>query len=367
MAYFDIQPFASTNPAVGQLFASEFAQRAAQRQTDQQAAANEIARQQIMAQSQLAQAQLRGQQQSQDQANLFRMQQLTSQEKAEEARNKILQQQADTDKAARVPRTDLEAERRKSEIIDANAAAINDAQRANALYQIEVNKRVADAKAAGHLFTWEKSFDDPNHPVRQKINRDAFDAVYLGLKSEKGTAQSLIPDPDTFTFKPVQYDETGKAIVPPKPTLKPPGDPSNPGAAALDATPNVAPPDAAANPAALGPMSPEAQAITAVGQPIVDKVLSSAADMFGIKAPVTAPVAPTATLGTPSVRRLLGSTTVLLTPEDDAVLQRQLIAIPAEQRPAAYKAIIGQLLQSRRAVLPTPQPTDPLDFRSLMN
>ena len=115
------------------------------------------------------------------------------------------------------------------------------------------------------------------------------------------------------------------------------------------------------NPAALGSAKPaitptalpsdvseKAAAASQVIQPVVNKALSSLADLFRLQAPATvSTVAPSS----PSVKRLLGNDTVLLTPADDAELQRQLMAVVPEQRPATYRAIIDQLLRSQRAVL----------------
>jgi hypothetical protein len=379
MPSFDINPYASTHPAIDSLFSREFAQRQGQVAAQEAERQRQVARDQIRAQERLAEAQLRDAQAQREYSNLFREREFQAREKGEAERNALLKRQLDIDEKWKVPRADLESERRKQAIIYDNANAINDAQRANALLQINIADAVAAAKkalpwGAGNLGgVTADNLDDPTHPARKAINKRAFDTVRTQLLAEKGGAlNSLIPDPDTFTFKPVQFDSQGNVVSAP---FKAPvgtsrdfdymGNPVDPGVAAgLGTRENpivMQPTVVTGNPSALGPT---AQAI----QTLVDRAMSSAADMFGIKAPA---VAPAVTPGTPSLRRLVvvngRETVVLLTPEDDAELQRQLIAIPAEQRPAAYKAIIGQLLQGRRAVLPTPQPTDPLDFRSLMN
>src|SRR6266576_3876836 len=99
MAYFDTQPFASTNPAVGQLFGLEFAQRQAQRQADQQFAANLTAQQQIRAQAALAQAQQQSNAQQQQYNNLFREREFQSREKGDKERNALFEKQLGIDKA----------------------------------------------------------------------------------------------------------------------------------------------------------------------------------------------------------------------------------------------------------------------------
>jgi hypothetical protein len=375
VAYFDIQPFASTNPAVGQLFAAEFAQRQAQRQADAQAAAQEIARQQIQAQSQLAQSQQQANLQQQQYNNLFREREFQSREKDDAEKNALFKQQlgiqqqnADTEKAARVPRT--EAERRKAAIIDANSNAMNDAARANALYQINVDGAVAAAKKAlpmgAGLFggTTAANLDDPNHPARKLINKQEFDAVRAQLLAEKsGALNSLIPDPNTFTFKPVQYDETGKAIALPMPTAGSNydymGNPvDNAGAASALGTSTAAP-----VPSATTATTPMATAVPTSKAGWLDYIGGiDMRSLFGMK-PVAAISPPI--VSQPSVRRAFGNSTILLSPEDDATLARQLLAIPTEQRPAAYRAMVDQWLQAGRAHLApaaipvTPEPNYP--------
>src|SRR5438552_3090447 len=209
MAYFDIQPFASTNPAVGQLFAAEFAQRQAQRQADQQAAQNALAGQQIRAQQALAQAQLQGAQSDREYNRLFREREFQAKEQGDKERNALFEKQLAIDKAYKEgltgggARTAIDEERRKQAIIDANANANNDAQRANAPFQI--NFVSAIAAAIENLPVWAGLFggtksanlEDPKHPARRAIQKQSFDAVRSQLLAEKGGAlNSLIPDPD---------------------------------------------------------------------------------------------------------------------------------------------------------------------------
>ncbi len=365
---YNFSAFGSTNPALAELFKNEFMARQGAQQAAQSQAAQETARQQIMAQSQLAQAQLQGTQSDREYNRIWKEKEFNAKEEGDKVKEGQANRLLDIQEKAYGVKPGEDLQRRKQAIIDANSTAINDAQRANALLQINTDAAVAAAKKAlpmgAGLFggPTAANLDDPNHPARQLIQKQAFDAVRSQLLAEKGGAlNNLIPDPGTFTFKPIQFDETGKAIALPLPS---PGSSTN--SAALGAPPKTgyddsgnadAPGGTLSNPAALGSMSPQTQAIASVAQPVINKVLGSAADMFGIKAPTVATPAPV--IGQPSVKRLLGSATVLLTPEDDAALQRQLVSVIPEQRPAAYKAIVGQLLQSRRAVMGGMPPQDP--------
>jgi hypothetical protein len=362
--------YSSANPAVDQLFGREFAAYQSTQAARERAAQEEIARSQIGAQYRLAQAQLQGTQADRDYNRLFREREFQSREKGDEARNalyrdqlKIQQQAADTDKAWKVPRTDLESERRKQAIIDANAAANNDAQRANALLQINIDAAVAAEKkklpwGAGNLGgVTAANLDDLTHPARKEINKRAFDTVRTQLLAEKGGAlNSLIPDPDNFTFKPVQFDSQGNVMAAP---FKAPGGtpvdfdymgnpvaPVSPGVAAGlgPVTPTVTPDAATANPAALGPT---AQAVMAVGQPLVDRTMSSAADMFGIKAPTLSPPIAPQTIQVPVDEAHF----LEMSAADAAEAERQLRAIPPEQRGAAAAAIRDNLMKSGRATL----------------
>jgi len=344
------QPFSSGSPVIDALFSREFAVRQADQAAAEAAAARAIQRQQIQAQSDLARAQQQSTAQQNEFNNLFRMQ-------SESERNALFKRQLDIDEKARIPRTDLETERRKAAIIDANAAANNDAQRANALLQINIDSAVAAAKkdlpwGAGNFGgVTAANLDDPTHPARKAINKLAFDKVRTQLLSEKGGAlNSLIPDPDTFTFRPVQYDETGKAIALPIPSIAPTagggydymGNPINPAGLGPSAAPAVVPVPTTASSGGPG-----------VGDMFKAALIGAMPSVFGATAtPKKAPVAPQ-----PSVRRAFGNSTVLLTPEDDATLARQLLAVPAEQRPAAYRAMVDQWLQSGRARIMAPPVT----------
>ena len=355
-ASYDIAPFSSTNPAIDALFTREFAQRQADREAVAKAAAGAIARSQIGAQSQLAQAQLEQAQAQQQYNNLFREREFQAKEAGDKIREEQINKQLEIDKAWKVPRTDLESERRKQAIIDANANNVNDAARANALYQIALEAELARAKKedvskfmpglrGGPTI---EQLDDPNHPVRRALNKKVFDSVYRQLVAEKGgTVQAVVPDPATFTFKPIQFDETGKSIALPLPAPKPTIPNDNP--AGLGTIPDVS---TTVTPAYGGPG-------TTSFVPRVD--LSNFSSVPTTANPNPAALGVTVQLAAPqpSVRRLLGNTAILLTPEDDATLQRQLLSIPAEQRPAAYRAMVEQWFQSGRARLAPTVPIAP--------
>lgn len=349
-----VNPYSSTHPAIDALFAREFAGRQLDQAAAEAAAARAVQRDQIRAQQELAQSQLQASQRQQEMSNLFRMEQAREQ-------NRQVTRQLDIDEEykkgilAKPPATTTtDAERRKAAIIDANANAVNDAARANALYKIALDAEIARAKEkdvgwfGGALGgTKPAQFDDLNDPLRKALNKKVFDSVWAKLISEKsGAVQSVLPDPETFTFKPVQYDDNGKAIALPLPS-----------------------PTSQSNPAGLGLMTPPESVeeinidryraprdLSAFSSVPVEPI-GAAADMFKIGTP--APAAPQ----TQTVRRPFGTATILISPTDDADLARQLLAIPAEQRPAAYRNIVDQWLRAGRASLVTPPatqiPTEP--------
>jgi len=375
------QPFSSGNPVVDALFSREFAQRQAEQAALEAAATRGVQRQQIQAQSELARAQQQSTAQQQQYNNLFREREFQSREKGDEERNALFKRQLDIQEKA--TRTSTDEERRKALIIDRNATAINDAQRANALYKINFEKSLAAEKANRTglfgLGSTAAKLDDPNNVDRKKIQNQAFDTVRQQLLSEKGGAlDNLIPDPDSFTFKPVQYDETGKAIALPLPTPTPTtgtggydymGNPVDVGAAAgLGPAKPVIAPDATPNAAGLGPVraspsfatpsgaqpggmtfSPNADAATIAGlgiQPVVDKFLGSAANMFTVRAPAPAIIRiPIQGLGLMEVSQA-----------DAEEAERQLRSVPPENVAATAAAIRDGLLKSGRARIVTPTP-----------
>lgn len=389
-----INPFASTHPAIDALFSREFAGRQMDQAAAEAAAMRGVQRESLRAQSDLAQSQLRQSQAQQDYNNLFRMQQLTSQEKAEADRNALLKRELDIREKGGT-RPAIDAETRKRAIIDTNATAVNEAARANALFKIELDAEIARAKEKDvasvmpGLFggLTAKKIDDLNSPERKAIQKKVFDTVYRKLVAEKGgTVQMIIPDSETFTFKPVQYDEDGKAIALPLPSPATSGAGAAAGIGTMPTTAGTG--SVAPDSTAVGT---EAQNLFRIGEPIIRKGINAFRDMLlpGTSATTstapppslntrtslsdldaeqklladyqrrTAPLFdPTAVRGTappvPSVRRALGNSTVLLLPEDDALLARQLLSVPVEQRPTAYRVMIDQWLQAGRAVMVPP-------------
>jgi len=336
------QPFSSGNPVVDALFSREFAQRQAEQAALEAAATRGVQREQIQAQSQLAQAQQRSAAQQQEYNNLFRMQDLQQRADAQKSYEALTKRQLDIQEKGGT-RPAIDEETRKRQIIDANATAINDAQRANALYKINFEKSLAEAKAKRTGFLWTGLgstagvYDDPKTTDYKKVQNETFERVRQQLLSEKGGAlNNLIPDPDTFVFKPVQYDETGKAIALPLPTPTPTA-PSGDVGAAAGLGPATPAPTAPTPGLSLGDNIDASLLFRAV-EPAVRQSIGNAADMFGVQAPKMV------TIPTPSGNLELSET-------DALEAQRQLQSVPIEQRAATAAAIRDQLIKSGRARL----------------
>jgi len=335
---YNFPAYASTHPAIAQLFANEFAQRQAVQQASQAQAAQETARAQIAAQSRLAEAQLRGQQQSQDQANLFRMQELKSREDAEAVRAKIAQQNADTEQKFRAG----PAARSQVDIDEANASSEALAEQFNAAYQTRLKTATATIEAARKtalndykIIPFTASATKEINAKHDQLLKDSEDKITqeildISIKNAPGVIGF---DPLSKKFRSLKLGG-GTPFKAPSGTaggFDYMGNPVDPGAAAgLGARPAVvAPvvaPDAAANPAALGTT---AQAVMAVGQPLA-----------------AAPVA-TQTIQVPIDKAHF----MEMSAADAAEAERQLRAIPLEQRPAAAAAIRDNLMKSGRATI----------------
>lgn len=355
MATFDRQPFASGNPAVDALFTREFANRQAQRQEDAQAAADATARAQIMAQSQLARAQLEQSAQQAEYNRLFREREFQAKEAGDKVReeqgNKLLKIQ----EAAYGVGPERDKARRAQAVIDANSNAINDAARANAMFDVEMEKALTKAKGDLHFWNSSAPYNNPNSPEYRALQQKTFAAIRSNLLAEKGGAlNNLIIDPNTFKFHPIQYDAEGKAIAAPVPVPAP-----------------APAPGLTANPAALGTSggltnAEKAGMVGTVGGSLVSKGLGALADMFKIQAPTTSTAnagasaalpetAPVISTAVPSIRRSYGSTGYLLTPEDDSTLGKLLDETPVAEKSKVYKQMMDFLIQQKRAV-PTDSP-----------
>lgn len=368
--------FSSGNPTVDQLFGRQFAVNQSETAQQMEGEKNAIARQQIMAQEKLAQAQLAGQQQQQQQQDLFRMQQAADNKALSTRQLDIMQE--DVKNRSGATRADLAAEARKAAIIDANSTAINDSQRANALWKINVESALTAAKkalpwGAGNLGgTSALNLDDPKHPARRAIEKAAFDTVRNQLLAEKGGAlNSIIPDAETFTFRPVQYDETGKAISSPVPFNM--GTPPPPPGAGVGAPPPTVPdPNAqaaqiVAAPTASGlsglpdlfntvsnPLGTGAKGLMAqtgmdqrLENSLMGNILKQATTFGspGATAPVAAP---------PMIRIPVPGGSLEMPTAVAEELSRQVAAIAPEQRAAAKKSILEDLLKSGRAKIIQP-------------
>lgn len=377
MATFDRQPFSSTNPAIDALFTREFANRQAQRQEDVQAAADATARAQIAAQSELARAQMQQAASQYDYNRLFKEREFQAKEAGDKVREEQYNRLLGIQEAAYGVKPGMDKQRRAQAIIDANANASNDASRANAMFEIELNNQLAaDAKKRGWFGGLGKPLDKNSTEYRALANT-AFQTVRRNLLAEKaGALNNIITDPDTFRFNPVQFDEQGNVIPG---AYKAPEDVRK--ANQFDAMGNpitpVTPSASTATPIAgglFGPMYTRSSGLTdaeklgaasRVISPIVTKGFSSLADLFKVGTPATtttnaAPAAvaaePTATVtNVPSIKRSYGSVGYMLTPDDDATLVKTLDETPADQQPRIYKQMMDYLIQSRRAV-PTNAP-----------
>lgn len=331
-APYDIQPFASTHPAIDALFAREFAQK-------QEAAKEDIARRQIAASSDLAKAQLQHAYSQQDYANLFREREFQARQDAEKAR------QTQTDRylklyEGQVP--DAEAERIKQ----INAAAKAAAARFKAAYDAEVEPRLTEArkKEKDGLLGWrglrpgaEKAIDDnwdnPSYAPRIKIESDAWKRV-MDKMAKDPELRVVVPDPKNRIFIPAQLDAKGNLVPFDFGTNAPPAPPPSPGATN--------------NPAALGPAPPMTGG--AGTNSWMNHTSPNWRSLFPSTKATTTPNEPAPTPGEPSVRHAAGQDyDVLLFPEDSAAIVRELPSFPEEQRSLAYKTFIRQLIDAGRA------------------
>lgn len=333
---FALPAYASTHPAIAQLFANEFAQRQAGQQAQQEAAKNALLGQQVEAQSKLAQAQLRAANEQQQYNNLFRIAEFKDRQASGDEQRKLFTRQLDIDEKARVPRTDLEAKRREAVIIDSNAAAINDAQRANALFKISFDKLLSDEKQKRSGFLWTGwgatagRLDDPKSPEYRAIQNQAFNTVRNQLLAEKGGAlNSLIPDADTFTFKPVQYDETGKAIALPLPSPAP-----------TSVMPNQ-PPTGSQVPFTMTPPQTQEAPPSSLDTLVGSSIFNMAIPRFS--GATAAPM--------PSVHVPVRGGTLEMSSQVASEIEQQLRGIAPEFRAAAASTLQDQLLKSGRARL----------------
>lgn len=94
---FDAPVYASTNPAVADLFRSEFAQRQAQQAAYEALAAQDTRRQEIAAQERLAQAQLKAGLDQQNYNNLFRVAEFNDRKSGGDEQRALLTRQLDID------------------------------------------------------------------------------------------------------------------------------------------------------------------------------------------------------------------------------------------------------------------------------
>lgn len=342
--------FASTNPAVAQLFANIFATQRAADASAQAAAAQETARAQIDAQERLAQAQLAAAGQDKEYNRLFRDKQLKSQEQAEAERNRLTGRYYDILEKGGA-RSAVVDEQQKARIKLSNAEAQAAARRFQDIYdtQLEAAVTAAKNKEKDALWGWrglrpndEKAIDDKwdlaTNPDRMKLETDTWLNVLKQMQTDRsGSGQLVIPDQKSRRFLPALLDENGNLLGTGGTTSS---SSSNPAALGAGVAPTVSKADAGGDGGAFKlDISPLAGLFKAPWVPATTGTYTSAAT-----GAIPSPSAMT-------VRRPLGDRTVLLAPEDDATLARQLGAVPAEQRPAAYANMVEQLLKSGRARL----------------
>ena len=347
-APYDIQPFASTHPAIDALFTREFAQRQADREAAARAAAGSIARAQIGAQSQLAQAQLEEARANQDYNRLFREREFEARQDAEKVR------QGQIDRQLKL----YEADPEKNRIASINAAAQAAAARFNAAYDTALEAALAKAKDDETKSLWfsgmrpgavkavDDSWADPNNPKRLKVAMDTWKTVLNSLSKDR-ELQLVIPDVRTRTFNPAQLDASGKLII----------STNNP--AALGVTANTVP-----TPVGVVPEEP---AITARDIPTPPRDLFNfgmipAAPLFGMPKTTTPPaaiVAPPPAIDEPeylspgvrAVRHAAGpNRDVLLLPEDSAIIVRELPMVQGgdRQKAIAYQVMVDQFVKAGR-------------------
>lgn len=323
--------FSSANPAVDALFGREFGAYQEAERARQQAAQNALLGQQIQAQSALAQAQLRGQQQQQATADLFRMQQ-----------GKQVDRQLDIDEKYKAGLTSKPNLRSAQDIEEANAASDAIASQLNGSYQtklnaarMDLNKRMNDELKAASTLGVFPATNAHLKEISDKYDQQlkALDDTILSQTQDIGTRYyppgSFGVDPINRKFIPVRIGGA-KAVTPPGPT---PPDPNVAIGPAVKDSGSVSPvPFTMTQPAA----QPTA---TAFGNPF-----SGIAGLFGARSgaapevsnmPVRIPVQGGGTLEMPS--------------DVAAETERQLRLIAPEQRAAAAGAIRDQLLKSGRA------------------
>ncbi len=326
MAAYDRQPFASGSPVIDSLFAREFAQSQAQRQAEAQAMANATARAQIAAQSELARSQMSQSQAQQDYNNLFRTSELRSRESAERDRNALLTRQLEIDKAYKEGILKRPDARTQSELEEANALADAIASQLNAAYDTRVKTRKAAIEVERQRalsgftpFTLDSTINTKYEQMLKDAEDQEFQTVLeIGTKNNPGQFKV---DPATKRFVPVRFGVPGAAVAPA----------SNP--AALGVPPIAAAPVITSGTTSLGGLTLGPN--TFAPQTLTES--ASPADLFGNRTPVT-PAPPM-----PSVRRTFRNATVLLTPEDNALLD----TVPPEQRPV----MVNQWLNTGRARL----------------
>jgi len=357
MAAYDIQPFASTHPAIDALFTREFAQRQADREAAARAAAGSIARAQIGAQSQLAQEQLEEARANQDYNRLFREREFEARQDAEKVR------QSQIDRQLKL----YEADPEKIRISSVNAAAQAAAARYKAAYDSALETNLAAQKEADRKSMWfnglwpgsmkelEDTWADPNNPKRLKVETDTYNSVLRKLITDKDKdLQLVIPDPKTKTFRPAQLDASGNLVIPT----------NNP--AALGVTTNAVP-------TPVGVL-PEDQSITVRDLPAPTTSSSGVGDMFkavmvgamptvfgATATPTTTTTGAPAAPATPSVEYLSPGVRavrhaagpnrdVLLLPEDSAIIVRELPMVQGgdRQKAIAYQVMVDQFVKAGR-------------------
>ena len=352
MPPYNVQPFASTHPAIDALFTREFAQSQADREAAARAAASSIARAQIGAQSQLAQSQLEEARAQQDYNRLFREREFQARQDAE----KVRQGQVDRQLGILEKGTpNVETERERVRIASINAAAQAAAARFKAAYDAALETNLAAGKKSdveslwlnglwpGSTKTIDDAWTDPKYPKRQKVEMETWNSV-LGKLQKDPELQFVIPDPKNRVFRPAQLDSAGKLIIPAVTTSDSPINP-----AALGAT-SFAPTSPVIADASGGPGT-----ISFIAKPDLQNFFSQEAETPA--AAVTAPATPAApqpeylSPGVRAVRHAAGpSRDVLLLPEDSAIIVRELPLVQGDdrQKAIAYQAMVDQFVKAGR-------------------
>lgn len=356
--------YASTNPAVAQLFKNEFAQREASQQALEELARQDTARAEIGARSQLAQAQLKNAQEQQNYNNLFRMAEFKDRQQSGDEQRALLERQLNIDQKYKEGLVAKPGNRTAADQEAFNTDSETIANQLNSAYQTKLQvgqaaaKKIYDDTVAG-LHFWQSpdkakaAYDQTLSALEEKVfndvqdiatryyppasfRADPFSRKFLPVKMPTGNAPSAGGNaPVPFGMSEGANQGTGEGGSPDVPFTLIGTDNTRqtfPTREALDA------------------------AVQSIQTPGVSPGVSAALPAPSATAPaVTPPVVPMTQPPGQMVRvSVKGNLVEMLSVVADE-FERQLHLVPPAQREAAGKAILDQLLKSGRARLAAPQ------------